>query len=304
MANLIQKMRDSLNKTRKGFIAGLESVFGGSGNVEEICEELEELLISSDIGAAASQRIIAGLREAAREAKTTDASLMREMLSTQMLKILTGAAGGGAMEYPAVILVIGVNGAGKTTAVGKLTRLYQNAGKNVIVAAADTFRAAAIDQLGVWCEKNGATMIRHKENSDPAAVVFDAVKAAKARGADLLICDTAGRLQNKKNLMDELSKINRIIESQYGEAHREVYLVIDAVTGQNGLSQARVFAEAANVTGVVLTKLDGSAKGGIVIPIYSELGIPVRYVCTGEGIEDIQEFDAEVFVNCLMGSEN
>ena len=340
LPNLFQKMRDGLTKTRKGILGGLDSIFKGFSSIDDdLYDELEELLIASDIGAAASADIIASLRARIKSEKITDVEAAKGALLDEIAwRISVGAASAESapentrsdqpgwtnrkketrplekapeeprsaaapLPSPSVLLIIGVNGAGKTTTIGKLAHIYASEGKRVVVAAADTFRAAAIDQLAVWCQRTGVEMIRHQENSDPAAVVFDAIAAAKARKADVLICDTAGRLQNKKNLMEELRKIFRIIAERYPEAHREVFLIIDATTGQNGLQQARIFGEVAEVTGIVLTKMDGTAKGGIIIPILAELGIPVRYVCVGEGIEDLQPFDAETFARALFARD-
>jgi fused signal recognition particle receptor len=222
------------------------------------------------------------------------------MLAEEIRDILLKDISEFSLPTPAVLLIIGVNGAGKTTTIGKLTKWYKSEGKSVLIAAADTFRAAAIDQLGVWCQRAGVTMIRHEEHSDPAAVVYDAVQAAKARNIDVLIVDTAGRLHNKKNLMDELSKIFRIVSTQYPDAHREVLLALDATTGQNALQQAKLFKEAAEITGLILTKLDGTAKGGVVVAIKNELDIPVRYITVGEGIDDLQPFDAGMFAKALL----
>jgi fused signal recognition particle receptor len=259
------------------------------------------MLILSDAGAAASADIMNGLRSRVKADRVTNVADIKRLLIEEITKILESGETGVSYPSPSVILVIGVNGAGKTTSSGKLTNFFMNQGKKVVVAAADTFRAAAIDQLAVWCERCGAPMIRHQENADPGAVVYDSVAAAKSRRADILICDTAGRLQNKKNLMEELKKLSRILGAQFPEASREVLLALDAATGQNGLSQARIFKEAADVNGVILTKLDGTAKGGIVIAIQNELNIPVKYICTGEAIDDIQPFNARAFAAAMFG---
>jgi len=294
-------MRNSLEKTRKQLRSRLDSILSQFVSIdEELFDELEEMLILSDVGAATSASVMDRLRARVKERRVTQVSDIKNLLTEVIAEMLGGADEEPPMPTPAAILVIGVNGAGKTTSIGKLTNLFMSQGKKVVVAAADTFRAAAIDQLAVWCERCGADMIRHQENSDPGAVVFDSVAAAKTRHADILICDTAGRLQNKKNLMEELKKLFRILSAQFPEAHREVYLVVDATTGQNGLNQAKIFKEAAHVTGIILTKLDGTAKGGIVISIRSELQIPVRYICTGEALDDIQPFDAAAFAGAMF----
>ena len=304
MPNFFQKMLSSLQKTRKQMQSGLDTILSRFVSIdEELFEELEEMLILSDTGAVTSANIINRLRDRVKRERVTDVTDIKRLLIDEIAEMLSGGQGEIQFPSPSVILVIGVNGAGKTTSIGKLTNLFLSQGKKVVVAAADTFRAAAIDQLAVWCERCGVDMIRHQENSDPGAVVYDSVAAAKSRHADILICDTAGRLQNKKNLMEELKKLFRILSVQFPEAHREVFLVLDATTGQNGLNQARIFKEAADVTGVILTKLDGTAKGGIVIAIQDELKIPVKYICTGEGLDDIQPFDANAFANAMFLDE-
>jgi len=301
MPNFFQKMRSSLEKTRKQLRSGLDAILSKFVNIDdELFEELEEMLILSDVGSVTSAVIMDRLRARVKAERVTDAADVKDLLIGEIAKILGGAQPDVPLPSPTAILIIGVNGAGKTTSIGKLTNLYMNQGKKVIVAAADTFRAAAIDQLAVWCGRCGVDMIRHQENSDPGSVVYDSVAAAKSRKADILICDTAGRLQNKKNLMEELKKLFRILSIQFPEAHREVYLVVDATTGQNGMNQAKVFKEAAEVNGIILTKLDGTAKGGIVIAIQNELKIPVKYICTGEALDDIQPFDADAFAGALF----
>ncbi len=308
-----KKLLDGLSNTRKNIVESIENVFTGYSTVsDELYDELEEVLIMADIGANTASDIITALKERVKKEKASDTEKVKELLADEITKILIAAQGSPdaasdsvlAAHGPTVILVIGVNGAGKTTSIGKLTKMYKDQGKKVLVGAADTFRAAAIDQLQVWCERNDVTMIRHQENSDPAAVIYDAVQAAKARNVDVLICDTAGRLQNKKNLMEELRKIYRIIDTQFTEAKQEVLLVVDANAGQNAMQQAKLFSEVADVTGIVLTKMDGTAKGGIVITIGNELKIPVRYICMGEGIDDIGEFSAEEFSKALFNKES
>ncbi len=298
-----KKIFQGLEKTRNTIMSGVDNVLKNFVKIdEELFEELEEALILSDIGANTSVEIIEKLRDLVKTRRVTDGNEVKELIKEIIADILRDE---GELELPSpsVILVIGVNGVGKTTTIGKLASNYKAEGKNVILAAADTFRAAAIDQLEIWGRRSDIPVIKQQENSDPAAVVFDAVKAAKARKADILICDTAGRLHNKKNLMEELKKISRVISREYPEAHVETFIVLDATTGQNALSQVSVFKESADITGIVLTKLDGTAKGGIIIPIKNELKIPVRFVGVGEGITDLQPFVAEDFAAALFPNE-
>ena len=296
------KVFGGLEKTRKNLMAGVENVLKAFVKIdEELFEELEEALILADVGVSTSTEIIEKLRDKVKNGRVTEANLVRSALEDIITEMLVEGSVEFTVDTPLVILIIGVNGAGKTTTIGKLSNIYKRQGKSVILAAADTFRAAAIDQLEVWGERAGVTVIKHQENSDPGAVVFDSVKAAKARNTDVLICDTAGRLHNKKNLMEELRKITKIIEREYTEANIETLLVLDATTGQNALRQAETFKEIANITGIVLTKLDGTAKGGVVIAIKNELKLPVRFICVGEGIDDLQPFDAEIFAKALFG---
>ncbi|MDR1558797.1 MAG: signal recognition particle-docking protein FtsY [Clostridiales bacterium] len=303
MANFFQKMVDSLGKTRKQLQSGLDSILSRFVSIdEELFDELEEMLILADVGSATSSDIMETLRSRVKAERVSDVADIRRLLIEEITKILDAGEPDISYPSPSAILVIGVNGVGKTTSIGKLTNLFMSQGKKVVVAAADTFRAAAIDQLAIWCERCGALMIRHQENSDPAAVVYDSVASAKSRRADILICDTAGRLQNKKNLMEELKKLFRVLSTQFPEAQREVLLVLDATTGQNGLNQARIFKEVTDVKGVILTKLDGTAKGGIIIAIQNELNIPVKYICTGEAIDDIQPFNARAFAGAMFGN--
>ena len=302
-AGLFSRIKQGLTKTRDSILGGVEQVFATLRSVdEELFEELEEALIMADMGVETSMAILDKVRTRCKTENVKDSDGVKKMLAEEIANNLTADTTPFDPSFPAVFLIIGVNGAGKTTTVGKLTKWYKSEGKSVLVAAADTFRAAAIDQLGVWCDRAGVTMIRQAENSDPAAVVYDATAAAKARGIDLLICDTAGRLHNKKNLMEELRKINRIVTTQFPNAHREVLLVLDATTGQNALQQAKLFSEVADITGIILTKLDGTTKGGMVVAIKNELDIPVRYVTVGEGIDDLQPFDAEMFARALFDS--
>ena len=298
---LFSRIKSGLSKTRDSILSGVGQVFSAFSVVDEaLFEELEEALIMADMGVETSLAILEKLRARVRAERVSDPELVKAMLSEEIAAALTANAKPFEFTTPAVFLIIGVNGAGKTTTVGKLTKWYKSEGKSILVAAADTFRAAAIDQLGVWCERTDVTMIRQAEGSDPAAVVFDAAAAAKARKIDLLICDTAGRLHNKKNLMEELRKINRIIATQYPEAHKEVLLILDATTGQNALQQAKLFKEVADITGIILTKLDGTTKGGIVVAIKNELDIPVRFITVGEGVDDLQPFDADMFAKALL----
>jgi len=279
------KLFAGLDKTRKNILGGVDSVLGAFTKIDEdLFEELEEVLIMADIGVQTTMNIIENLRKRVKKEHITDPQAIRGMLIEEITAILEeDAQEQENLPSPTVMLVIGVNGVGKTTTIGKLSHNFKEQGKNVLLGAADTFRAAAIDQLEVWGQRAGIDVIKHQENSDPAAVVFDAVNAAKNRNVDLLICDTAGRLHNKKNLMEELKKIAKVIEREYPQAHKEVYLVLDATTGQNAMQQAKLFQEVADITGIILTKLDGTAKGGIVIAIKSELKLPVRYIGVGEG---------------------
>ncbi|WP_334303377.1 signal recognition particle-docking protein FtsY [Anaeropeptidivorans aminofermentans] len=295
-------MFEGLDKTRKNILGGVENVLSVFTVIDdELFDELEEALILADIGVETSMSIIEELRTKAKKNRITDVESLKTLLIEEITEILKKDEEPLNLSSPSVMLVIGVNGVGKTTTIGKLTNKYKREGKKVVLAAADTFRAAAIDQLEIWANRNSVDIIKHQENSDPAAVIFDGIKAAKSRNADLLICDTAGRLHNKKNLMEELKKIYRVIEREYPEAHQEVLLVLDATTGQNALQQAKIFKEAANITGIVLTKLDGTAKGGIIIAIKNELNVPVRYIGVGEAIDDLQPFNAEEFSKALFG---
>ncbi len=295
------KLKKGLTKTKDAIFAGIEDVLSNFTVIdEELFEELEESLIMADMGVDTSLFIIDKLRKEVKKEGVTDVTEIRTILENIIADILSKDVEPLVYNSPTVILVIGVNGAGKTTTIGKLTHKLQSEGKSVLLAAADTFRAAAIDQLEVWSKRNEVDLIKHQENSDPAAVVFDACKAAKARKSDILIVDTAGRLQNKKNLMEELKKIRRIIDNEYEDAQLEVFLVLDGTTGQNAVSQAKVFNEVVNVTGLVITKLDGTAKGGIVVSIFNEMNLPVRYVGLGEKIDDLEEFNSKDFAKALF----
>ena len=299
------KLKQGLTKTRDAVSEQVNNVFSVFVKVdEELFENLEEALIMADLGMETSIELIDELRERVKKKHITDGNLVKEELYSVITDALCEIDNSMKLETkPAVILVIGVNGVGKTTSIGKMASFYKSQGKKVMLAAADTFRAAAIDQLDIWAQRSGCDIIKHNEGSDPAAVVFDACNAAKARGADVLICDTAGRLHNKKNLMAELEKINRIISRELPDASRENLLVLDATTGQNAVSQAKLFSEVSELTGIVLTKLDGTAKGGIVISIAKEQSLPVKFIGVGEGIDDLQTFDPEEFAKALFDSE-
>lgn len=298
---LFTKIKQGLQKTKDSLIGKIQRVANSFTKIdEELFEELEETMIMSDIGVATSEEICNRLRKKIKERGVTDPALIMELIQEVIAEIMGNDTGLDLTKSPAVIMVIGVNGAGKTTTIGKLCYQFKNEGKKVIVAAADTFRAAAIDQLQVWTDRAGVEIVKHAEGSDPGAVVYDALDAAKARGCDVVIIDTAGRLHNKKNLMEELAKINRIIDTKAGECSREVLLVLDATTGQNAVNQAKLFSETAPISGIVLTKLDGTAKGGIVISIKNELGIPVKLIGVGEKIDDLQPFDSKTFVEALF----
>ncbi len=300
-----EKLKAGLKKTSGAIAEHVNEVFSVFVKVdEELFENLEEALIMADMGVETSGYIIEELRKRVKLKHITDGNLVKQELKEVIAEILSERDFSMQLENkPAVVLVIGVNGVGKTTSIGKLAAHYKAMGKNVLLAAADTFRAAAIDQLDVWAKRCGCDIIKHRENSDPAAVVFDACTAAKARNADVLICDTAGRLHNKKNLMAELEKINRVISRELPESSRETLLVLDASTGQNAVSQAKLFGEAADITGIVLTKLDGTAKGGIVVSISREQEIPVKFVGVGEGIDDLQEFNPADFAKALFDDD-
>ena len=291
-----------LSKTRSNIVSGFESVFSGFSKIDEdFYEELEEILIMGDIGVHATEEILDSLREKVKENKIKDPADCKELLIASIKEQMEiGETAYRFENEKSVVLIIGVNGVGKTTSVGKLAGKLKGQGKRVLMAAADTFRAAAGEQLTEWSHRAGVDIVGGQDGADPAAVVYDAVQAAKARKTDVLLCDTAGRLHNKKNLMEELKKINRILEKEYPEAYRETLVVLDGTTGQNALAQAKQFSEVADITGIILTKMDGTAKGGIAIAIHSELGIPVKYIGVGEKIEDLQKFDADEFVDALF----
>lgn len=298
------KIKAGLSKTRNNIISSVENVLSAFTKIDEdLYEELEEALIMADIGVETSLYIIEKLREKVKDEKIHDQAEVKGAIIRVITEILEKDDEPFELPHPSVVLVIGVNGVGKTTTIGKLTHNYMENGKTVLLAAADTFRAAAIDQLQVWADRNNAQLIKHQENSDPGAVVYDAVQAAKARNTDVLICDTAGRLHNKKNLMEELRKISKIVNKEYPDAKVETLLVLDATTGQNALQQAKLFKEVADITGLVLTKLDGTAKGGIVLAIKHEMNIPVRYIGVGEQMDDLQEFNSKDFAKALFDEE-
>ncbi len=298
------KIKAGLSKTRNNIISSVENVLSAFTKIDEdLYEELEEALIMADIGVETSLYIIEKLREKVKDEKIHDPAEVKDAIIRVITEILEKDDEPFELPHPSVVLVIGVNGVGKTTTIGKLTHNYMENGKTVLLAAADTFRAAAIDQLQVWADRNNAQLIKHQENSDPGAVVYDAVQAAKARNTDVLICDTAGRLHNKKNLMEELRKISKIVNKEYPDAKVETLLVLDATTGQNALQQAKLFKEVADITGLVLTKLDGTAKGGIVLAIKHEMNIPVRYIGVGEQMDDLQEFNSKDFAKALFDEE-
>ena len=302
IGSFFEKLKSGLTKTKDNFTDRISSVLAGALYIDEdLYEEIEEILITADIGVETSLEIIGRLKVKVREDKIKDPADLRQCLKEVILAMLGSEKGSVIPQTtPQVMLVIGVNGVGKTTSIGKISAQLKGKGYKVLLAAADTFRAAAIDQLEVWSARAGVDMVKHQEGSDPAAVVFDSIQAAKARKADVLICDTAGRLHNKKNLMDELGKINRVIDREFPEAERKTLLVLDSTTGQNAVEQAKQFMEVCKIDGIVLTKLDGTAKGGIIISIKHQLGIPVNLIGVGEGIDDLQEFDPAAFTEALF----
>lgn len=297
-----RRLVSGLAKTRDNIVSGIDSIFSGFSSIDDdFYEEIEEILIMGDLGVATTTKIIEELKIKVKENKIKEPQECKQLLIDSIKEQMN--IGENAYEFEnrkSIILVIGVNGVGKTTSVGKLAAQLKDSGKKVIMAAADTFRAAAIEQLTEWSHRAGTDIIAQQEGADPAAVIYDAIQASKARKADVLICDTAGRLHNKKNLMEELKKIDRIIEKEYSEAYRETFIVLDGTTGQNAMAQAKQFMECADITGVILTKMDGTAKGGIAVAIQSELSIPVKYIGIGEQIDDLQKFDADSFVDALF----
>ena len=296
------RLKSGLSKTRNNIVSGIDAVFSGFSNIDEdFYEELEEILIMGDIGVRTTDEILEKLKKQVKENHIKEPADCKEFLIQNIKEQMKTEENDYAFEKEvSVILVIGVNGVGKTTTVGKLAGKFKKDGRKVIIGACDTFRAAAGEQLTEWANRAGVEIIGGKEGSDPASVLFDAVSAAKARHADVLLCDTAGRLHNKKNLMEELRKMNRIIEREFPDAHRENFIVLDATTGQNALQQAREFGEVADLTGIILTKMDGTAKGGIAVAIQSELQVPVKYIGVGESIDDLQRFDSDTFVDALF----
>ena len=296
------KIGEGLRKTRDALMQSVGGMLRSFTRIdEELFEELEEILVCGDVGAATAGRICDRLRDRVKQEGVTDPQEVRRLLHETVADMLRGGQEMQLSTKPSVVLVIGVNGVGKTTTIGKMAARYTAEGKKVILGAADTFRAAAIEQLEIWGQRAGCDVVRHEQGGDPAAVVFDAIAAAKARGADIVICDTAGRLHNKKNLMEELAKISRIIDRELPDADKEVLLVLDATTGQNAVNQAREFKAAAGITGIVLTKLDGTARGGVVLAIREDLQVPVKFIGVGEGVDDLQPFDPDAFAAGIFG---
>lgn len=300
---IFKKFNFGLKKTREQMSGAIDSVLEASAAIDDaLFEELEEILIMGDVGVTTAQHIIDELRDRVKKRDLKKPDKLRRVIREVVADMLSGREGMELDTIPSVILVIGVNGVGKTTTIGKMAAYYKAQGKKVILAAADTFRAAAIEQLEIWADRAGVEIVKHREGADPAAVIFDTISAAKARNADLIICDTAGRLHNKKNLMEELAKIYRVIDRELPYSDREVLLVLDATTGQNAVNQAREFMNAAEITGIVLTKLDGTARGGVVLSIMDDLKLPVKFVGVGEQVDDLQPFDAEAFAEGLFES--
>ncbi|MCR3956525.1 MAG: signal recognition particle-docking protein FtsY [Gudongella sp.] len=301
---LLERLKKGLSKTRKDMSNKIEDIISGYKGVDdELFNDLEDVLVSADVGVNPTMMIIDRLRERVREERVSDPKEVKGLLKDEIKKLMLESVPNNELDlmpHPSVLLVVGVNGVGKTTTIGKLAYGFKENGKKVLIAAGDTFRAAAIEQLEEWSNRAGAEIISHTEGSDPAAVIFDGIQAAKARKADILICDTAGRLHNKSNLMNELNKIFRIVEREYGEATKEVLLVLDATTGQNAINQAKVFKEVANITGVALTKLDGTAKGGVAIALQTELKLPIKIIGVGEKVEDLQPFDTDSFIDAIF----
>lgn len=301
--SFFKKLSEGLKRTKENMVAAFEDAFNTYTKVDDrFLEELEDILIMSDVGMDTAMKISDRLKESVKKNKIDDVESVKKEVKSITAEILNKGEDAHKLsqEYPLVVMVIGVNGVGKTTSIAKIANGLKKEGKTIQLVAADTFRAAAAEQLQVWGERIGVNVIKHKEGSDPAAVIFDGIQSAKARGTDVIICDTAGRLHNKKNLMTELNKMNKIIDREFPEAHKETLLVIDGATGQNGKSQVKEFKEIADITGIVLTKLDGTAKGGIVISISDEFDIPVKYIGVGEGVEDMQPFEPEAFADALF----
>lgn len=301
---IFAKIKDGLKRTRDSMSASVTSMLNSFTKIDEdLFEELEELLVMGDVGVPTAERICGELRKQVKERGVTDPAEISGMLRQIVADMLRGGEELKISTKPSVILVIGVNGVGKTTTIGKIASMLTKQGKKVILGAADTFRAAAVEQLDIWAQRSGADIVSQPQGSDPASVVFDSVAAAKSRGADVVICDTAGRLHNKKNLMEELAKINRVIQREAPEADREVLLVLDATTGQNAVNQAREFKSVADITGIVLTKLDGTPRGGVILAIREELGLPVKFIGVGEQADDLQPFDADQFAEALFAKQ-
>lgn len=301
---LFARLKQGLTKAKQGITDKIDAVLNSYTTIdEELLEELEEILITADVGVNTTMEMIDNLRDAIKSKGLTDPLQVRDELKTLIVEMLGEEDSKLDVEPgPSIILMVGVNGVGKTTTIGKLANRYTKEGKKVVLAAGDTFRAAAIEQLEVWANRSNVDIIKHQEGADPGAVIFDAVKAAKARKADILICDTAGRLHNKTNLMNELGKVFKIVDREYPEAKKEVLLVVDATTGQNAVSQAKTFKEVADITGIVLTKLDGTAKGGVVLAVKSEVDVPVKLIGVGEKVEDLQDFNSKAFIDALFGN--
>ena len=306
MAGFFSKLKEGLSKTRNNIVRGIDSVFSGFSSIDDdFYEELEEILIMGDIGVNATSDILERLKAQVKENHIKEPAECKELLIESIKEQMAVTDTAYEFEHkPSIVLIIGVNGVGKTTSVGKLAGLLKSQGRKVLIAAADTYRAAACEQLTEWAKRAGVDIITGAQGADPSSVIYDAVNAAKARRTDVLLCDTAGRLHNKKNLMEELKKMNRIIDREYPEIHRENLIVLDGTTGQNALSQAREFGDVADLTGIILTKMDGTSKGGIAVAIQSELSIPVKYIGVGEKLDDLQKFDSEQFVNALFDREN
>ena len=306
MAGFFSKLKEGLSKTRNNIVRGIDSVFSGFSSIDDdFYEELEEILIMGDIGVNAAGGILERLKAQVKEKHIKEPEQCKELLIDSIKEQMAVTDTAYEFEHkPSIVLVIGVNGVGKTTSVGKLAWLLKSQGRKVLIAAADTYRAAACEQLTEWAKRAGVDMITGAQGADPSSVIYDAVNAAKARRVDVLLCDTAGRLHNKKNLMEELKKMNRIIDREYPEIHRENLIVLDGTTGQNALNQAREFGDVADLTGIILTKMDGTSKGGIAVAIQSELSIPVKYIGVGETLDDLQKFDSEQFVNALFDRED
>ncbi len=306
MAGFFSKLKEGLSKTRNNIVRGIDSVFSGFSSIDDdFYEELEEILIMGDIGVNAAGGILERLKAQVKEKHIKEPEQCKELLIDSIKEKMAVTDTAYEFEHkPSIVLVIGVNGVGKTTSVGKLAWLLKSQGRKVLIAAADTYRAAACEQLTEWAKRAGVDMITGAQGADPSSVIYDAVNAAKARRVDVLLCDTAGRLHNKKNLMEELKKMNRIIDREYPEIHRENLIVLDGTTGQNALNQAREFGDVADLTGIILTKMDGTSKGGIAVAIQSELSIPVKYIGVGEKLDDLQKFDSEQFVNALFDRED